>query len=283
MWKGSARASGYLARLLALVGMLAPALALMALPVRAEDGGTKVPMAERVDILARTYPDAIYSVTRNVIRTMSNRHVVIDDEQEKPHWAKLKGGADIEDQLAQIYPVGTCYRGRQRDFDPGAVRSDAFFGIAYGSNEHMVTRETEVIDWFGQPIRFSRRHGAADALKRVLADLKGLPENLLEVVKPIERTVDWTVAPDGERVSEHAYGIAIDINPQFGNRWRYVGRKTRRLIQYNNRVHPEVIEVFERHGFIWGGKWYHFETNHFEYRPEMIAIGQLALERGCEK
>jgi len=33
----------------------------------------------------------------------------------------------------------------------------------------------------------------------------------------------------------------------------------------------EIIETFERHGFIWGGKWWHFDTIHFEYRPEIIA------------
>jgi hypothetical protein len=28
--------------------------------------------------------------------------------------------------------------------------------------------------------------------------------------------------------------------------------------------------VFEKHGFIWGGKWYHYDTMHFEYRPELL-------------
>ena len=27
----------------------------------------------------------------------------------------------------------------------------------------------------------------------------------------------------------------------------------------------------ERHGFIWGGKWYHYDTLHFEYRPGLLA------------
>jgi hypothetical protein len=30
------------------------------------------------------------------------------------------------------------------------------------------------------------------------------------------------------------------------------------------------VEIFERHGFIWGGKWGHFDTMHFEYRPEFF-------------
>jgi hypothetical protein len=30
------------------------------------------------------------------------------------------------------------------------------------------------------------------------------------------------------------------------------------------------VDIFERHGFIWGGKWGHFDTMHFEYRPELL-------------
>ncbi|MEJ2663631.1 MAG: M15 family metallopeptidase, partial [Spirochaetia bacterium] len=29
---------------------------------------------------------------------------------------------------------------------------------------------------------------------------------------------------------------------------------------------------FEKYGFIWGGKWYHYDTMHFEYRPELLVI-----------
>jgi len=29
-----------------------------------------------------------------------------------------------------------------------------------------------------------------------------------------------------------------------------------------------VVDAFERQGFIWGGKWNHYDTMHFEYRPE---------------
>jgi hypothetical protein len=28
--------------------------------------------------------------------------------------------------------------------------------------------------------------------------------------------------------------------------------------------------VFEQHGFIWGGRWAHYDTMHFEYRPELL-------------
>ena len=43
---------------------------------------------------------------------------------------------------------------------------------------------------------------------------------------------------------------------------------------YRNRIPWEIVEVFEKHGFVWDGKWYHFDTMHFEYRPEIIAASQ---------
>ena len=39
---------------------------------------------------------------------------------------------------------------------------------------------------------------------------------------------------------------------------------------------PErVVEIFERHGFVWGGKWGYFDTIHFEYRPEILIYNRL--------
>jgi hypothetical protein len=32
------------------------------------------------------------------------------------------------------------------------------------------------------------------------------------------------------------------------------------------------VEIFEKHGFIWGGRWYHYDTMHFEYRPEILLM-----------
>ena len=50
-------------------------------------------------------------------------------------------------------------------------------------------------------------------------------------------------------------------------------RKTGAFV-YTNRFPLEIVEIFERHGFIWGGKWYHFDTFHFEYRPELITLAK---------
>ncbi|MDP3291618.1 MAG: M15 family metallopeptidase, partial [Sulfuricurvum sp.] len=33
------------------------------------------------------------------------------------------------------------------------------------------------------------------------------------------------------------------------------------------------------HGFIWGGRWYHYDTMHFEYRPELLASSCVATAK----
>jgi hypothetical protein len=67
----------------------------------------------------------------------------------------------------------------------------------------------------------------------------------------------------------HGHGIAIDINIAWSNYWRY-RRTATGGYSYENRIPWEIVEVFEKHGFIWGCKWYHYDTMHFEYRPELL-------------
>lgn len=67
----------------------------------------------------------------------------------------------------------------------------------------------------------------------------------------------------------HAYGAAIDINDKFGDYWRRT-KAGAKYPQWRNQVPIEIVRIFERHGFIWGGYWYHYDTMHFEYRPELL-------------
>lgn len=38
----------------------------------------------------------------------------------------------------------------------------------------------------------------------------------------------------------------------------------------------QIVDAFERHGFTWGGRWNHYDTMHFEYRQELVAIAKEA-------
>lgn len=47
----------------------------------------------------------------------------------------------------------------------------------------------------------------------------------------------------GDELSTHSWGIAIDLNPG-----------TNRMGTEGD-MHPSIVQVFEAHGFVWGGRW----------------------------
>jgi hypothetical protein len=79
--------------------------------------------------------------------------------------------------------------------------------------------------------------------------------------------------------SHHGWGLAIDLVPESYHgkhvywRWsRALDREGWARIPLDKRWSPPqaVVEIFERQGFVWGGKWAYFDMIHFEYRPEII-------------
>ena len=62
--------------------------------------------------------------------------------------------------------------------------------------------------------------------------------------------------------------------------WRWSGAEEGRVGDYRNGIPEPVVRVLERHGFIWGGKWHHFDGMHFEYRPELILYARLTGAKG---
>lgn len=90
-----------------------------------------------------------------------------------------------------------------------------------------------------------------------------------------------------ETRSQHSWGLAVDFVPRsYGGRavyWRWsraLDREGWASIPIAQRWSPPqpVIDAFEAHGFIWGGKWPHFDAIHFEYRPEILLYNRLAEE-----
>ena len=77
-----------------------------------------------------------------------------------------------------------------------------------------------------------------------------------------------------KRPSTHRWGTAIDLAADKANYWRWTSKNPPEEgsadITYRNSIPVEIVSIFERHGFIWGGRWYHYDTMHFEYRPELF-------------
>ena len=95
--------------------------------------------------------------------------------------------------------------------------------------------------------------------------------------------IDREIAGSPTR-SHHAWGMAVDFAPASYDgqavywRWsRVFDREGWHRIPLEQRWSPPqtVIEIFERHGFVWGGKWSHFDNIHFEYRPEILLYNRL--------
>jgi hypothetical protein len=88
---------------------------------------------------------------------------------------------------------------------------------------------------------------------------------------------NWRSIAGTNRRSNHSYGTAFDLLPRdLQGRltyWRWdTGKSKIDPVYY---LPPEtVIEIFEEHGFIWGGKWDLIDTMHFEYRPEILILNK---------
>ncbi len=240
-----------------------------------------IPLEERLEILLQSYPADIDRLDGGWLIMSEGTRILIDDGREKTHQQML-ADPDVEDMLSQIYPLGDCFDGRSLvDFDPGRIRVDAFFKAVYGASPGEVSRAIVSIDWFGKKLSVTSVGGADRALREVAQDLAQLDDRMRKYFVKTAGTFNWRKISGTSRLSVHSFAAAIDINVDYADYWRWAGGKPGKVPNYKNRIPVEIVEIFERHGFIWGGKWYHFDTMHFEYRPALIGLARLAEKRGC--
>jgi hypothetical protein len=164
------------------------------------------------------------------------------------------------------------------DHDPGRFRNEAFFGKLYGDcRKGEVDRNLVAITWlpnsWGKPVRVTKLHGVAEALRAVSAEIDAMPAAVKRAAFPIAGVLSCRPVADTGRMSMHAYAAAIDLNTALSDYWLWAHPAGGR-IPYRNRMPQPIVDAFERHGFIWGGRWYHYDTMHFEYRPELLRLGR---------
>lgn len=183
---------------------------------------------------------------------------------------------DIEDMFAQIYPLTNPTEKVEKDDDPGRARVEDFFKTLYGENEAAVRKNLVTVNFCGNKLPFNARCGAADALVAVGKELDALFEKTPAwkvYAKELGGTFQWRFIAGTKRLSNHSFGTAIDLNVGKSAYWRW--DPPSKLTTFSRKDWPsEIIEAFERHGFVWGGKWWHYDTMHFEYRPEIIAFAR---------
>jgi D-alanyl-D-alanine carboxypeptidase len=211
-----------------------------------------------LDALVRAYPEQIagYDAT----------YLIWRDGTRMPLAA---GQPSILDQIRLPYPAGASAAARYRQNDPGRDRNRAFFDKMYGDCwRGEVAPRLVPVAWlpqsWGHTIRITAVNGVAARLAEISSELDVLPAAVKRYAYPPGGTYNCRTVADTGAPSMHSWGAAIDINAAYAVYWLWPRGAAA------DRIPAEIIDIFERHGFIWGGKWSHYDTMHFEYRPELL-------------
>jgi hypothetical protein len=236
-------------------------------------GASGTSFAASMDDLVRAYPEALVGFDGTNLIWRDGTHMPVDDGRpDKSLEEQLRNGS-ILDQLRLAYPAGAPFlRGPRQD--PGRIRNRAFFDKMYGDcKSGQVASQLVPIVWlpntWGHVLRITSVNGVDRQLAAISRELDALPAQDKKLLYPPAGTYACRSVADTGQTSMHAWGAAIDINPAYSDYWLW-RRVADGVPSYVNHIPWEVVAVFERHGLIWGGRWAHFDTMHFEYRPELL-------------
>jgi hypothetical protein len=131
-------------------------------------------------------------------------------------------------------------------------------------------------------------HFCEEALRKVETEIFYAAKSNVEVEDFVENlkiiySFQQKKVRGSENASHHSYGLALDLVPESYDgkhanwKWSTAFIKEWHLIPLEKRWTPPqaVIDAFEKNGFVWGGKWSHFDTIHFEYAPEILRLSRL--------
>ena len=222
----------------------------------------------------RAYPETIAGADGNDLVLKDGTRLPISDGRSDKSFDELLNQPDIGDMFAFDYPAGAPAAAPARNFDPGRIRVEALFRALYGDCRNGALAKTPqgavgAEAWWRQRDlhhRARRRQGAGSGVGRA----RPLPASFAKYLVPSAGTYNCRAIANTERMSMHAYAAAIDINTKQTTYWQWVKPGADGLYHWSNKIPPEIVATFEKHGFIWGGRWYHFDTMHFEYRPELL-------------
>ena len=192
-------------------------------------------------ILAKVYPDFVKGYENGYLLMTDGTKMQYDDGRKKSFEQKLDD-ADPEDMFAFKYDRRSWTPAYLQD--AGRSRCEQLFKKMYGKSAAEVRKHLISVPWFGEKVLFTTINGAADSLRAVAKELEKHPE--LHSYLKSSGSFYWRKVRGANRQSAHSYGMTIDIA-------------------------VAMVLIFEKHGFIWGGRWYHYDTMHFEFRPEILA------------
>ena len=260
---------------IATTGCLFVAFAVLAggPPLLAQDDRIRLAL----DKLVAAYPTSLAGHDASTLHWRDGKVMPVFEDVGNKTFPELLRHATIADQFRIPYPRGPLQKPPIVNSDPGRFRNAEFFTKMYGDcQKGEVSRRLALVAWlpktWGHSIRITSVNGVDEQLRLVSAEIDALPENIKRAAYPIAGTYNCRAVADTGQPSAHGYGIAIDLNTDFSDYWYW--RRQKGSVVYRNRMPEQIVSIFEKHGFIWGGKWYHFDTMHFEYRPELLQAEQ---------
>ena len=234
-------------------------------------------LMERV---VNSYPAFLAGHEGNTLIWKDGTRMPFDDGKRGKTFETLLNAPSIRDMFYAPYLSGKVTAAPDVNSDPGRVRYEPFFLKMYGDCRKGETARTLVdVVWlpkkWGKKIKMTRINGVAEQLSKVSRELDRLPSKYDNYLFPPAGTVNCRVIEGTKRLSAHGSATAIDIAQQHANYWRWAKPDSKGRYPYQNQIPAEIVAIFEKHGFIWGGRWYHYDTMHFEYRPELLNIGAI--------
>lgn len=185
---------------------------------------------------------------------------------------------DVRASMADLYPLEPERPATPEGVAPGRRRSYALLAALYGSDARQVGKGLRTAHVLGQPVRLAAT--AARALQkmepRLAESVREQPE--LRALLKTDGGFLWRRVAGEQRLSPHAYGVALDLSARRAPYWRWSRLRPHPMQQ----SYPSaIVAAFEAEGFIWGGKWHEYDLMHFEYRPELVCKARIL--RGLEK
>jgi hypothetical protein len=173
---------------------------------------------------------------------------------------------DLEDTLATPYRAGPIVAPAGPDEDPGRVRVSELFEATYGASRAAVVKQ--LVPWkFGAKTLTVHRKALA-AFTKVGARLEALlakDPSLAPFFEGMGGTFVWRPIAGTHRPSSHSFGVSLDLNPARSRYWRNDAKP-----RWRNEIPQAIVDAFEAEQFVWGGRWAHYDTMHFEWRPELF-------------
>jgi len=225
--------------------------------------------------LLKAYPDHLKAVEGNVLVWRNGTRMPLGDGAGPKSFEALLAKPDLKDQFSMEYKPGKPGTPPAKNSDPGRIRYEPFFKKMYGGCEdRAMASKLVTVGWLprhrGGKAAVTTVNKVHEHLEAVSKELDALPDRFMKYLIPLSGTYNCrTIAGTGRR-SMHAYAAAIDIAAAQSDYWQWAPKDAQGEYPYRNRIPQEIVDIFERHGFIWGGKWYHYDTMHFEFRPELV-------------